>query len=634
MTFFSTARADGFGMVAVMATYVYFLLYAQFGFIHALNEAVPGAGLVQPAMASMGAAGLAASLVAGALLRRVAARRMLAAGFLGAGMTAPAAMACASPAGFLFLAASVGACTALMTVALAADLRSFIRGGHAGLKVGAATGLAYFICNVPALFEGGAALQGAGAAAFCLAGAFGAMCLPAGRGCEPLRTSNLIAASDAWGWGFAGVVLSFLALVWLDSAAFAAVQDTAFLKETTWATPAQKWIMGGTHLLAAIAAGWMVDRGRLRSVLVGTFFLFAAALPSLRQGGLAGPAYAAGISFYSVCLVLYPSARADEAGCVPARWRAAILYGVAGWIGSALGVGMAQELHRVPPAFVAGAGAAIGCAAALASARMRRTLHVFKLPLAAGAAATALYAGWPGGSGAASDASPVARGRGVYIEEGCINCHSQFLRPGTEDVERWGPHRDVDFDEAPPLIGNRRQGPDLMNVGNRRGVEWQRAHLLAPGLVSPGSRMPSYRHLFDGGSTRGEDLVAYLMSLGEESLMEHVAQAAAWQPRAVLPGSADRGKTLFERSCASCHGPDGAGDGPLASVFNRPAANLRKGPFWFVAQGLEPDAQAVALARIVKYGLPGSPMAGHEYFSDADVSHVVAYLQAMAGRER
>jgi hypothetical protein len=77
------------------------------------------------------------------------------------------------------------------------------------------------------------------------------------------------------------------------------------------------------------------------------------------DAALAGPLYAIGISTYSVALILVPSARADQAGLLPARWRAALLYGVAGWLGSALGVGMAQHLHRLPGALIVAGGLVI-----------------------------------------------------------------------------------------------------------------------------------------------------------------------------------------------------------------------------------------------------------------------------------
>jgi cytochrome c oxidase cbb3-type subunit 2 len=117
----------------------------------------------------------------------------------------------------------------------------------------------------------------------------------------------------------------------------------------------------------------------------------------------------------------------------------------------------------------------------------------------------------------AEDAALIHRGREVYIAEGCIHCHSQYVRPGTADEERWGPAIPLSESERqrPPLFGNRRQGPDLQNVGARRTAEWQRLHLQSPRAVTPGSRMPSYAHLFSPGpASDGEALLAYLGSLG------------------------------------------------------------------------------------------------------------------------
>ena len=102
------------------------------------------------------------------------------------------------------------------------------------------------------------------------------------------------------------------------------------------------------------------------------------------------------------------------------------------------------------------------------------------------------------------------------------------LVPATTDVTRWGPARGIDREQQPPLIGNRRQGPDLTNVGLRRTRDWQRAHLIDPRSVSPGSRMPSYAHLFDTGDARGTALVEYLGGLGRpESPATRIACSAA-----------------------------------------------------------------------------------------------------------
>jgi cytochrome c oxidase cbb3-type subunit 2 len=59
--------------------------------------------------------------------------------------------------------------------------------------------------------------------------------------------------------------------------------------------------------------------------------------------------YTVGVSLYSVAL-LYVPARSGRVRT------AALVFAVAGWIGSALGIGMAQDLARVPAAFVIMAG--------------------------------------------------------------------------------------------------------------------------------------------------------------------------------------------------------------------------------------------------------------------------------------
>jgi hypothetical protein len=63
--------------VAIVATYVYFLLFAQYGFIRLIGERGGKAPLVDQAMAGMGVSGLAVSFLAALLLARHPARRLL-----------------------------------------------------------------------------------------------------------------------------------------------------------------------------------------------------------------------------------------------------------------------------------------------------------------------------------------------------------------------------------------------------------------------------------------------------------------------------------------------------------------------------------------------------------------------------
>ena len=627
----SAKRTNFLAAVAIVATYVYFLLFAQYGFVRLIGERGGGALAVDRAMAGMGLSGLAASFVAALLLTRIPARRLLQNAFLGCGLAALLSL-CPHPAVNLAAAMLVGASTGVLTVALAANLRRLITGPRFGTQAGAATGLAYFICNIPPLFDGRPLFQVLFSAAVCALGFLAITALPheaTQRAPEPACPA--LGRADFRSWGFASLVLALLALVWLDSTAFATIQHEATLRGRTWGGPGQQLLMGAVHFVAALMAGALIDAGWFRGLLLGTFVLFALAFRMLGVWGmeatLAGPLYAIGISTYSVALILIPSARADAPGLLPARWRAALLYGVAGWLGSALGVGMAQHLHRLPNELIIAAGVVIAAGLLLGRKNLRGPLSLLGPMLIALLIYTRPEATPP-------PDDPVARGREVYRQEACITCHSQYVRPLTRDVEWWGPFRTPDFHEGPPFIGNRRQGPDLMNVGLRRNAEWQRQHLIQPRLVSPGSRMPSYAHLFADGSTRGDDLVAYLGSLGRGHESERFAFVRAWTPPAL--GKAprpDRGAKIFQLSCTPCHGPEGRGDGPAAAAFLRPAMNLRKGAFWYTGQGLTPAQQHTELSRIVRFGVYGTSMAGHETFTDRQVADVAAYIQQLTAQD-
>ncbi len=623
------------GLAAVAATYIYFLIWAQFGLLARMKGAGLDAAAVQLAMGAMGIAGLGASLLAAGLPPT---RRAVAAGLAACAVAGLASLGAASTIHFALAAAAVGAATAVTTVLLAASLPSLVGPVRRGLKVSAATGVAYFVCNLPLLFEAPPAEQAIAAAALCLV-AVAALGLSPDRAGAPAPLAAAPAAGHFHGLGWAALVASFLALVWLDSAAFAIIQETDSLRRMTWAEGNVKLLLGLVHLGAALAAGALVDRGRLLALPALAFGALAAAalaLDRLAPGLAAGALYAAGVSLYSVPLVLAPAARLAGPGLGSPSRRAAQLYGVAGWLGSAAGVGMAQDLHRIPGAFLlAAALLLIAAAAAGRRAATGRVLHRFggaaAVALAGGLAAIALGlppAPAPGGD----EAAAIARGRAVYVAEGCVNCHSQFVRPGSRDVALWGPARPLDRAAAPPLPGNRRQGPDLAEVGLRRSPVWNRLHLIDPRAVAPHSRMPSYRHLFAPGEGRGDDLVAYLAALGAGDGAERLAAIALPAHAGAAARTGTDGARLYASLCTACHGPAGRGDGPLAASFPRISIDLTKPRLFHVPESAPGRPDADRLARLIRWGAPGTSMAGHETLPDADVAALVAEVGALRAR--
>ncbi len=85
-------------------------------------------------------------------------------------------------------------------------------------------------------------------------------------------------------------------------------------------------------------------------------------------------------------------------------------------------------------------------------------------------------------------------GRDVYIKEGCVNCHSQMIRPFRSETERYGEYSKAGefVYDHPHLWGSKRTGPDLQRLGGKYSNAWHFNHMLDPQTMSPGSIMPPY----------------------------------------------------------------------------------------------------------------------------------------------
>ena len=95
------------------------------------------------------------------------------------------------------------------------------------------------------------------------------------------------------------------------------------------------------------------------------------------------------------------------------------------------------------------------------------------------------------------------RGKEVYQELGCVLCHTQQVRrPGFGgDLDRdWGSRQTVARDfvlQKNAILGNKRNGPDLSNVGARHDSAWFFAHLNDPKTHVDVTTMPTYPFLFE-----------------------------------------------------------------------------------------------------------------------------------------
>ncbi|RLO19537.1 cytochrome-c oxidase, cbb3-type subunit II [Pseudomonas protegens] len=122
-------------------------------------------------------------------------------------------------------------------------------------------------------------------------------------------------------------------------------------------------------------------------------------------------------------------------------------------------------------------------------------------------------------------------GRDIYIREGCVQCHSQMIRPFRAETERYG-HYSVAGESVwdhPFLWGSKRTGPDLARVGGRYSDDWHRAHLYNPRNVVPESKMPAYPWLVTApvDSSHTETKLKVMRTLGVPYTDEDIAGATA-----------------------------------------------------------------------------------------------------------
>ncbi len=194
-------------------------------------------------------------------------------------------------------------------------------------------------------------------------------------------------------------------------------------------------------------------------------------------------------------------------------------------------------------------------------------------------------------------------GRRIYIQNGCVYCHSQSIRAwdwvhGANRIAQAG---DYVADE-PILLGSERTGVDLSQEGGEHPDDWHIAHFINPRFTRPNSIMPPFRWL---GDERINTLTQYIQSLGLKAADQRMARQRHWKKEAIkayeagvetnvrwlaeivpegwrnLPNpypttrsSHQRGRVIYQQFCIGCHGPVGDGMGPAQPWIYPPPLNF------------------------------------------------------------
>jgi mono/diheme cytochrome c family protein len=115
---------------------------------------------------------------------------------------------------------------------------------------------------------------------------------------------------------------------------------------------------------------------------------------------------------------------------------------------------------------------------------------------------------------------------------------------------------------------------------------WRRLALVAAAVLVPATAraFPWSTDMFRGPAVQPFELTprvtpagALPVRGGEPRMSREDAERALRNPLAATPEHLARGRDLFLITCATCHGPDGKGDGPTAHRTIIPPANLTEG---------------------------------------------------------
>ena len=196
-----------------------------------------------------------------------------------------------------------------------------------------------------------------------------------------------------------------------------------------------------------------------------------------------------------------------------------------------------------------------------------------------------------------------AAGRKIYLENGCVYCHSQSIRSidwghGANRIAQPGDY----IADEPVALGSQRTGVDLSQEGGEHPDDWHIAHFINPRYTRPSSIMPPFEWLV---MERVNTLIQYVQSLGLKDADRRMERQRFWKAESIkayeggpvanakwlldivpegwreIPNpyptthaGLQRGQKIYQNFCIGCHGPVGDGMGPAQPWIYPPPLNF------------------------------------------------------------
>ncbi len=103
--------------------------------------------------------------------------------------------------------------------------------------------------------------------------------------------------------------------------------------------------------------------------------------------------------------------------------------------------------------------------------------------------------------------------------------------------------------------------------------------------------------------------------------------------RPAMAGDVEKGKAIFEKECAGCHGKEGKGDGPFSVLVDPKPRDFGPGLYKIRSTATGELPTDADLIKTVTRGMPGSGMPSFEHLGEETIKDVVAYVKTLGGPE-
>ena len=236
-------------------------------------------------------------------------------------------------------------------------------------------------------------------------------------------------------------------------------------------------------------------------------------------------------------------------------------------------------------------------------------------------------------------AQTTPRGIALYARH-CANCHGDLGDgAGVTAANLW------------PRPRNFREGRFRL-VSTMSGIPTDDNLLAVLRHGIPGSSMPDFKHLSEAELRALIEYVRALTFGGAVERFQQLVEQGEIEPEEVYrranerctpgpvlavpkqfppptPASIARGADVYAKTCASCHGPTGRGDGPQVSqLVNMDGSRAR--PRDLTLGRFKGGADPADVYARIMLGLPGSPMPASNTLPQEDILHLINYVLSLS----